>query len=155
MTYNASDRKDIRRAEKFAKSQHQLRLDFIRTSMASSSGRAWFFDLLSRCHLFHVLPPTNPLAREFEQGERNIGITIYTDILTSCPDLYLLMLSEAQQRELSNARSDPDAYADIPSPSELSGSPIPNGGTPLPLEPSDVDGWPSDLIGVYGDDGVD
>lgn len=151
MTYDASNRKDIRRAEKAARVQDSDRRGFVRASMSSTSGRSWFYQLLASCHLFHVLPPTNPLNREFEQGERNIGIQIYNDVLAFCPDLYLLMLHEAHTRDLSNARSDPDQYPD--SANDSSGeqprrSPS-NGGDPgsTVYEPFD-DGWDSNLIGL-------
>ena len=51
--YNAGDRKDIRKAERAAKTTESLRLEFLRLSMNTASGRAWFCDLLEFCHIFN------------------------------------------------------------------------------------------------------
>ena len=49
MTYNANNRKDIRRAEKASAISDRQRVEFIVAAMSTVQGRAWYYDLLSAC----------------------------------------------------------------------------------------------------------
>jgi hypothetical protein len=102
--YNASERKDIRAAEKAAKLAEIQRTDFIKASMATEGGRHWFYDLLVRCHIFASTFTGEALSSANAEGERNIGLMIYTDIMRACPDLFIRMMQEANERELINGR---------------------------------------------------
>lgn len=157
MTFNAANRKDVRRAEKASHRADLDRLEFVRTGMSTAPGRSWFYQLLASCHVFVVNPPTNPYVTAFSEGERNIGVRIYTDIMLASPNEYILMINEANHRELSNARSDPDSYPDAPtddySSGEHPGSPSTLRGDPGSPGDSvdDTDGWPDHLIGLHDD----
>ena len=97
--YNAGDRKDIRRAEKAAKLAENLRIDFIRRAMTSADGRAWFHDLLAGCHLFSDPFSGDALIEAYSKGERNVGLRIFSDLLAQCPDQYIAMMREANERD--------------------------------------------------------
>ncbi len=52
MTYDASNRKDIRRAEKEARAQEVERINYLCAAMTTRQGRHWFHDLLWFCGFF-------------------------------------------------------------------------------------------------------
>jgi hypothetical protein len=104
MTYNAADRKDIRRAEKAAKVHETMRVDFLVAAMSHKQGRAWFHEHLSRCHMFATSFTGDPLTSAFAEGERNVGLQTYSDVMAHCPDMFVLMMQEAHERELTNGR---------------------------------------------------
>ncbi len=105
---NASERKDIRRYEKAAKIAEQDRINFIVAAMSTSAGRTYFRDLLASCHIFADPFTGDALLEAYSKGERNIGLKIYNDIVTNCPDDFVLMMKEANIAEQVNERRDSD-----------------------------------------------
>ena len=105
MTYDASSRKDIRKAEKAADLESRLRTEFLKTAMAHSDGRAWFYALLSDCHVFDGTFIPDAMVLAFNTGLRNIGLRIFSDLQTSCPSEYLTMMREYHARRTSPERS--------------------------------------------------
>ena len=106
MTYNATSRKDIRAAEKSAALEERSRIEFLVLSMNTIPGRQWFYDLLTTCQIFSVAPVFSGPHDYFALGQRNVGMRIWSDILTHCPDQYILMMKEANVRLASAAKRD-------------------------------------------------
>ncbi len=104
--YDASSRKDIRAAEKRAATAERNRAAYIVNAMVTTIGRAWFFDLLERCHCFQEPFTGNALQEAFLKGERTIGLAVLADIHRYAPDQYIAMMTEANHRELANGRRD-------------------------------------------------
>lgn len=135
MTFNASERKDVRQAEKAARQAALQRAEIIRGILSLAPGRAWMCDLLERCHIFSSSFSTSALATAFAEGERNIGLQLLGDIHAHCPEQYTQMMRERNDRDTSRsaigerARSPNADWGD----SEPSGSPSP-----------DDDAWHSD-----------
>jgi hypothetical protein len=119
--YNASDRKDIRKAEKAAAIAESNRIAFLRAALTTIEGRQFFHDFLTRCHLFTSAPIFEPNRDYFAAGERNIGLQIFADITVHCPDSYLVMMREAAAQETPDVRRSPDPDR-TGSSSELAGS---------------------------------
>ncbi|MGH7744064.1 MAG: hypothetical protein ACREQ5_04490, partial [Candidatus Dormibacteria bacterium] len=107
LVYDASNRKDIRRAEKASAQVQRTRLDFLHAAMGTPQGRAWFHELLSVCHLFADPFSGQALTEAYLKGERNVGLRIFAEILEYCPDQYILMMKEA-----SHARATVDSTAE-------------------------------------------
>lgn len=105
MIYNASERKDIRKAEKAAAILLRERLEFVTAMMSSLQGRSWAHDLLTRCHIFQNPFSPSALTTAFGCGEMNVGQGILADIMQACPDQYVLMMREANVRHHGNSRS--------------------------------------------------
>lgn len=112
MTYDASNRKDVRRAEKAADIAERNRINYLIAAMGTLQGRVWFHDLLTACHIF-ADPFTGDALREaHSKGERNVGLRIYTEIVTHCPDHFVTMMKEATiHKEIQDGRR-PDPAAD-------------------------------------------
>jgi hypothetical protein len=110
LMYDASSRKDIRRAEKAASRAEADRVEFIRAALSTFQGRAWFHDLLAFCHIFADPFSGDALREAYSKGERNIGLYIYNDVVTHCPDQFIRMMREAHEKELAyeqSGRNDP------------------------------------------------
>ena len=139
MPYDASDRKQIRQAEKAAARTSQDRIEFLRTSLSTIQGRAWFYNFLDECHCFSQPPAFDPHRDYFALGERNVGLRIFAEIIAHCPDQYLTMMKE------SNARDQLAATRQLP------GSQNPDGGN-QGRESDSVDGDPDadDNLVDYG-----
>jgi hypothetical protein len=102
---NASERKDIRRAEKFAAETARARIEFVVAAMSTIQGRAWFHDLLVFCNVFDGSFSGDALLEAFNKGQRNVGLNIYSDIVGNCPDSFVQMMKEANIKEIVNDRS--------------------------------------------------
>ena len=120
---NASERKDIRRYEKQAKLRETNRVNFIVAAMSTPAGRVWFHDFLSACHIFADPFTGDALVEAYSKGERNVGLKVYNDIVSNCPNYFIEMMKEANLAEQVNDRLDsagePDeSDADEPSVGE-------------------------------------
>ena len=122
---NASERKDIRRAEKLAAEHERARIEFVVAAMATSQGRAWFHNLLSVCSIFDGSFTGDALVEAFTKGQRNIGLMVYNDIVTNCPDSFVAMMREANIQEVLNDRRAESEPAD--SDDEYPGGPDSDG----------------------------
>ena len=109
--YDASNRKDIRRAEKEAARAESERVEFLRQALSSIGGRSWFHNLLEACHLFSDPFTGQALTEAYLKGERNIGLRIFADILSNCPDQYLLMMRESNARDIARSQHDSSQVA--------------------------------------------
>jgi hypothetical protein len=105
MPYNAGERKDVRRAEKTAKLIDEAHARFLSVSMSTTEGRRWFHALFESCHIFNDPFSGNALLEAYSKGERNVGLRLFADVVAVCPDQYIIMMHEAQIRNLTNERS--------------------------------------------------
>ena len=119
MTYDASDRKSIRKAEKASRLADRARQEVIINLMSTTFGRAWLWDLLSSCHVFGQTFSPDPLMTAFGEGRRSVGLALLADVMLTCPDQYITAAREANVRHNSDDRS---------SVTQLTGSPDPDGG---------------------------
>lgn len=99
MVYNAADRKNVRLAEKQSKRAARERRVVIATVMASASGRQWFYEILTTCHVFATSFSLDTKEMAFKEGERNIGLMFLTELMRTCPNEYMLMMREANERD--------------------------------------------------------
>jgi hypothetical protein len=131
--YDASNRKQIREAEKAARRADLDRTEFIRAAMSTVQGRTWFFNFLQDCHVENQPPTFEPNRDYFMFGERNVGLRIKADILTHCPDQYIQMIKEADARDqLRDTRTEhagsPDPGWDLEGRVESESDPDPDLG---------------------------
>jgi len=121
---NASQRKDIRAAEKASAESEKARVDFIIAAMSTIQGRAWFYQLLVSCSLFADPYTGEALLDNFVKGQRNIGLSIYNDIVSHCPDQFVVMMKEASiQEALYERRTESESESDGTSDAEYAGGP--------------------------------
>ena len=100
MTYNASDRKQVRSKEKEAKLAEGNRYAYIRRIMSDAPGRKWMHDLLVSCHMWATpFAAGQPDTTAFRCGESNIGLQIFADVVNAAPAEYSIMMQEASLKD--------------------------------------------------------
>lgn len=105
MTYDGTNRKHIRAAEKQAKIREAARRNFIKAIMSQYDGRAWMHELLAQCHVFHTsFSAGAPDITAFRLGEQNIGLQLFATVVNDCPTEYVLMMQEAMAKEVIDDR---------------------------------------------------
>lgn len=94
MPYDASNPRHVRKAEKQSRAFEASASLYLQHAMATVEGRAWFYALLGRCHIYHNPYSGDALNTAFTCGEMNIGQQILAEMMTSCPEQYLQMIRE-------------------------------------------------------------
>lgn len=91
--------KRLRKAEAMRKAA-------MRTIMNTPHGRAYIYDLLAECHIYHNPFAKDPLVTAFQCGEMNVGQKMQALMVLACPELYSKMIEEFNGRPRSDADSD-------------------------------------------------
>ena len=130
MSLNAANRKSVREAEKAAKVLEQERAQTTAQIMSTTQGRQWIWTKLSECHVFNTTHvPGDALGSAFREGERNSGLRLLSDLMSHCPDLYILAMREAHVRYISDDRSTSgNASPGTDSDAERRSGPLGDGG---------------------------
>ena len=97
--YDTSDKEQVNKARKKASRTRADRLKFVEAAMTMEQGRAWFYDLLIRCHVFNTPFDEDPCRHAFRAGEANVGLMILSDIQESAPDNYTKMIRENKSKK--------------------------------------------------------
>ena len=71
--------------------------DDLRWLMADPRGRRFMWSLLERTGLFRLSFAGTEAETAFNEGHRDIGLTVFNDVMRVAPDLYLTMAREAGQ----------------------------------------------------------
>ena len=103
--YNAGDRKHIRQQEKASKQAEASAGEVIRSLMSTITGRAWMYGRLESAHIFSASYSNDSHLTAFREGERNQGLMLLNDIMRHCPDAYILMTREANDRYSASERT--------------------------------------------------
>ena len=126
---NAADRKSIRRKEKAAKLSEANRKAVVVSLMSTAFGREWIWDLLEAAHMFQANTISDPRLSGIFDGERNLGLSFLSDVMTACHDQFIQAMRESNDRSsLDERRSspqsdggDPESGADLDSGGDLDG----------------------------------
>jgi hypothetical protein len=90
----------VKKAKDKAKKDEAGRNAVIKKVMNDTHGRAWIYDWLLRCHIYHTpFTPGSQDITDFNCGEQNIGMMLLADVQKSTPNQYLIMLKEAKLQE--------------------------------------------------------
>ncbi len=100
---------DIRGQER-AKTDKDLREKLVRESeeadlkwlMGSKRGRRIVWRLLDRAGVFRLSFNTNAMQMAFAEGNRNEGLRTLAQIHTLCPEMYPVMVKEANEKPDGN-----------------------------------------------------
>jgi len=72
--------------------------------MSTIAGRQFMLAKLEACHIFSTSFSIDALQMAFNEGERNRGLDLLNDIMRHCPDQYVLMMRENNERHLATDR---------------------------------------------------
>src|SRR5258705_691224 len=126
MSYDAGNRKDVKAADKQAKLAEQQRREIVTGIMSVAPGRSWMCDILESCHIFATSYNDIGLRMAFMEGQREVGIRLLTDIMGACPDQYVLMMRERNERtaayDARRSRKDTDGRYREPDTDYFTGS---------------------------------
>jgi hypothetical protein len=98
---NASNQASADKAaalDRFAR--EQATADFL-WLMREKKGRRFMWELLSKCNLFATSFNTHGSLMNLAEGKKQIGYQYLNDINALCPDLYVLMMEEANEAQHS------------------------------------------------------
>lgn len=84
----------IAEEERLAKEKEQNDLRWV---MSTKQGRRFVYRLLSRAGVFQSSFNTNNAVMAFNEGNRNAGLQLLTDIMEACPERYTEMLTEQKE----------------------------------------------------------
>lgn len=97
----------VRRLEREAAMLERQKQGTIREIMSTASGRLWMLDRLDKC--FSNPFSTNNAQMAFNCGELNASLKLLNEVMVACPDSYILMMNERNQRDAARQRlSDAD-----------------------------------------------
>lgn len=73
--------------------------DDLKQVMNTESGRRFIWKTLSASGVFHSSFSSDPYSTAFNEGARNKGLELFNNVMSVCPDLYLVMAEEAKEQE--------------------------------------------------------
>lgn len=73
--------------------------DDLKEIMGTVSGRRFIWSLLERAGVFRLSFNTNALTMALNEGNRNLGLQLFNQIQSACPELYLVMTKEQKKDE--------------------------------------------------------
>src|SRR5258707_10598867 len=115
MTFDGSDRKQVRAREKELKIVEGNRLAYAKRLMSDAPGRKWMYDLLMRCHIWQTPFAAGQIdTTAFRLGEQNLGLQVFADVMSAAPQEYVLMMQEASTKEQIHDRRYSDERATEP-----------------------------------------
>lgn len=90
-----------RKAELDAKQQllAQRDIDDIRFVMGSEQGRRVIWSLLEKGQVFGSCFNVDPHLTAFNEGQRNLALALFQRVMAHCPDQYLKMAAESQEKD--------------------------------------------------------
>lgn len=97
-SYDTSDKEAVNQKRKKSARTRADRLKFVEAAMTMEQGRAWFYDLLIRCHVFNTTFDEDPCRHAFRAGEANIGLMCLSDIQEVAADNYIKMIKEMKSK---------------------------------------------------------
>lgn len=82
-----------------AKQRKEREDDDLKQVMSTEYGRRFIWKTLSASGVFEVSFTSDPYITSFNEGGRNKGLELFNDVMSVCPDLYLVMAEEAKEQE--------------------------------------------------------
>lgn len=88
----------------------QRHADDVKQVMSTESGRRFIWGLLDQAGVFRISYTGEVNSTIFNEGNRNAGLSLFTHVFGTCPDLYLKMATEAEKdREANHGNTTPES----------------------------------------------
>jgi|SRR5208337_646886 len=97
--YNAGDAQAVAKRQKSQKTRELQKRSALRAFLGTAEGRMWFWDVLSFCGVFHSSFSVEALLMAFNEGKRNVGNFLISEINQLSPEFYMKMAVENQEKE--------------------------------------------------------
>lgn len=92
--FDASNPEHVKQVEADAIRREKNDREVLVALLSSQPGRAWLWRFFSATHMTATSFDNDALAMAFKEGERNVGLKLWTRASEVAPDLVLLMLNE-------------------------------------------------------------
>lgn len=99
-SYDAGDKRSVNTARKKAARKKKQRLEVVAAIMEQPQGRAYMYEYLTRCSTFTTpFVEGLPDKTAFNAGRQSVGHDLQADIMAAAPEMYWVMVKEAQTNE--------------------------------------------------------
>lgn len=96
---NAADEDQVKGAKgRLARARERETSDLMAV-LSTREGRRHYWRLMSRCGVFGLSFTRSSRQTAFNEGERNIGLLLFSELTEHAPDNYALMISENKEDE--------------------------------------------------------
>jgi hypothetical protein len=87
------------------KREHREQANDLLAVMGTPAGRRFVYRILEKSHMFQTSFTGNSQTF-FREGERNIGLFLFNELMVECPELYVTAQNEHRKRveEKTNGR---------------------------------------------------
>lgn len=93
--FDASDPKQVQDKRTKAGRERKEQYAALRKLLATPAGRTWLWRLLEASHIYATsFVQGDAHATSFQEGERNLGLRILSDVLAADPQAFLTMSKE-------------------------------------------------------------
>jgi hypothetical protein len=89
-------RDDKREEDARKRAARQTEIGDLKWLMSSPRGRRIVWRLLDLAGPFRMSFNTNAMQMAFNEGNRNLGLRLFNEVMTLCPELYPVMVKEQQ-----------------------------------------------------------
>jgi len=93
---NAADKEQVKSARKKETSRRDNELLDVEHMLASFNGRRFMWRFLQMCGMFETSFSQSTNQTFFNEGQRNIGLKLMSDINEANPDAYMTMMKESK-----------------------------------------------------------
>lgn len=93
--FDASDPKQVQAKKTKAGREQKEQLSALRKFLETPAGRAWVWRLLEASHIYATsFVSGDPHSSSFQEGERNLGLRVLSDVLKADPQAFITMSKE-------------------------------------------------------------
>lgn len=94
---NAADSEQVKDAQDKLQRVREREIEDVRFILNDKRGRRFLWRQLEECGVFRSSANNSGSWTYFNEGQRNIGLKLLTEITDASPDAYLLMLKENKE----------------------------------------------------------
>lgn len=92
--YDSGDEKQVRKRRTKAQLQREKELAELMSILETKPGRAFTWRLLNQCGVFKTTFANDANLTAFNEGKRQMGLWLLSEIMTASPNSYSLMQAE-------------------------------------------------------------
>lgn len=94
---NAANPEEIKKAEVKQKSKLDQEVDDLVWVLSTKQGRRFIWKWLSHCGVFQSSVHNSGSMTYFNEGQRNVGLKLFSEITEYLPESYLLAMKESRE----------------------------------------------------------
>lgn len=103
------------RREQAARNRRERELNDIRSLLGRREGRRLLWRIFERAHLFETTFTGDGIGGAFKEGERNVGLFVFSELMEGAPERFQEMMNESSidaKKEKETDKEDPDEHTE-------------------------------------------